>query len=211
MTPLLPLDTLRDALGAAADGLDGLLEDIAADPTRLGRHFPAAARRTARGPLPGHHVLAEDAVRVALVVAAAAVTSPTELLAELRAMYRFGDSDEKRAVLLALHGAPDQLVAVDLLHDALRTNDTRLVAAAMGPHARHLDAAAWRHGVLKCLFTGVPVAAVADLATRADAELGAMAERFAEERRAAGRPVPDDLDTVIAATRRSSHTTARET
>ena len=51
-----------------------------------------------------------------------------------------------------------------LLLDALRTNDVRLVAAAMGPHARRLSPHDWRHGVLKCLFVGVPLADVADLA-----------------------------------------------
>lgn len=211
VTPLVRDDDLRAALGAAGGQLDALLAEVGTDPGRLGRLFPAAARRTARGPLPGHEpLLSEDAVRVALVAAASARLEPSALAAELRALYRFGDSDEKRAVLLALHGAPDELVAVDLLEDALRTNDTRLVAAAMGPHARHLDDSAWRHGVLKCLFTQVPVAAVHDLARRADAELAAMAERFAAERRAAGRPVPDDLHAVLAAARSAHPTTTRE-
>ena len=45
-----------------------------------------------------------------------------------------------------------------LLADALRTNDTRLVAAALGPYAtRHFDTESWRQGVLKCLFVGVPL------------------------------------------------------
>lgn len=211
LTPLLPLEELRAALGAASAGLDDLLAQVEAHPHRLDRLFPAAARRTARGPLPDHPtVLAQDAVRVALLAAAAPGLDLAELTAELRALYRVGDSDEKRAVLLALHGAPDRLVAVDLLEDALRTNDTRLVAAAMGPHARHLDDSAWRHGVLKCLFTEVPVAAVARLHDRADADLAAMAERFATERRAAGRPVPDDLHAVLSAARSTHPTSARE-
>ncbi|GAA4684977.1 EboA domain-containing protein [Nocardioides nanhaiensis] len=205
LTPLLPLEELRSALGPAAAGLDDLVAQVGADPRRLDRVFPAAARRTARGPLEQHpQVLAQDAVRVALLVAAAPALDDDDLLTELRSLYRVGDSDEKRAVLLALPGAPDGLVAVDLLEDALRTNDTRLVAAAMGPHARHLDDSAWRHGVLKCLFTGVPVSAVTHLRERADDELAAMAERFAAERRAAGRPVPDDLHTVLSAATHSS-------
>lgn len=205
LTPLLPLEELRSALGEASGGLEDLLAQVESDPRRLDRLYPAAARRTARGPLADHpSVLAQDAVRVALVVAAATVLDVAELTAELRALYRVGDSDEKRAVLLALHGAPAELVAVDLLEDALRTNDTRLVAAAMGPHARHLDDSAWRHGVLKCLFTGVSVDAVTHMGERADDELAAMAERFAAERRAAGRSVPDDLHTVLSAATHTS-------
>ncbi|HET6635774.1 MAG TPA: EboA domain-containing protein, partial [Streptomyces sp.] len=113
-----------------------------------------------------------------------------------------GSGDERRAVLLALphlpHLGPD---ATPLVEDALRANDTRLVAAALGPYAAaHLSPHAWRHAVLKCLFTGVPVDAVASLADRAagDAELARMLTAYADERTAAGRPVPDDLHRVLA-------------
>ncbi len=62
----------------------------------------------------------------------------------------------------------------------------------MGPHASRLSPHDWRHGVLKCLFVGVPLLGVTDLAVRADAELAAMVRRYIDEREAAGRPVPDD-------------------
>ncbi len=95
-----------------------------------------------------------------------------------------------------------------LVEDALRANDTRLVAAAVGPYAaEHLAPHAWRHAVLKCLFTEVPVAAVARLADRArgDTELARMLTDFAAERTAAGRPVPEDLRTALALTAPVSH------
>ncbi len=85
------------------------------------------------------------------------------------------------------------------MKDALRANDTRIVAAALGRFAAaHLDDHAWRHGVLKCVFLGIPLSVVASLDARADDELAAMAARFAEERRAAGRSVPDDLTLLRA-------------
>jgi hypothetical protein len=93
--------------------------------------------------------------------------------------------------------------ALPLVEDALRTNDTRLLAAAVGPYAaRHLTAHVWRHAVLKCLFTSVPVAEVADLDRRArgDAELARMLADYADERTAAGRPVPEDLYRVLTLT-----------
>jgi hypothetical protein len=61
----------------------------------------------------------------------------------------------------------------------------------------HLDAHAWRHGVLKLVFCGIPLAAVSGLERRSDPELAAMAGRFADERRAAGRTVPDDLAVLL--------------
>lgn len=200
--PLVPPDALRRTLGPeAAAELDLMAVAAAAEPWRLDRLFPAAARRTRRGPLPTPYdaVPAEDAVRVDLVVAAAASLDAPALLEELRDLYRFGDSDEKRAVLHALNGAGTEVDGGDLLLDALRTNDTRLVAAAMGPHAAVLPDEAWRHGVLKCLFTGVPVSAVAGLGERADEALAGMVTRYAAEREAAGRPVPPDVAVVLDA------------
>ncbi|MGW1504256.1 EboA domain-containing protein [Streptomyces mirabilis] len=138
-----------------------------------------------------------DAARVLLLHAARADPDA------LARVYRQGTAAERRAVLHALPHLVPGADALPLVEDALRTNDTRLVAAALGPYAaRHLDAHTWRHAVLKCLFTGVPVDVVADLAPRAhaDAELARMLGDYARERTAADRPVPEDLHRVLALT-----------
>ncbi|MBM7058713.1 EboA domain-containing protein, partial [Streptomyces durocortorensis] len=135
-----------------------------------------------------------DSVRSLLLIEARAP------LSSVTRLYEQGTAAERRAVLLTLHLLDLGDTALPLVEDALRTNDTRLVAAAVGPYAAdHLDAHAWRHAVLKCLFTEVPVAAVAQLESRArgDAELARMLDDFAAERTAAGRPVPEDLRTVL--------------
>ncbi|MGW5370469.1 EboA domain-containing protein [Streptomyces sp. NPDC004009] len=142
-----------------------------------------------------------DAARVLILHAARADA------AVLSHVYHQGTAAERRAVLQALPhlvAGPDALALVE---DALRTNDTRLVAAALGPYgARHLEDHAWRHAVLKCLFTGVPVDVVTGLAERArgDAELARMLADFAAERTAAGRPVPTGLHHVLALAATSS-------
>lgn len=121
-------------------------------------------------------------------------------LATVTRLYQQGTADERRAVLLSLPHLLTGPDAVPLIEDALRTNDPRLVAAAVGPYAaEHLDAHGWRHAILKCLFIGVPVEAVAALETRArgDAELARMLGDYAAERSAAGRTVPDDLHRVL--------------
>ncbi|MGW8067022.1 EboA domain-containing protein [Streptomyces ziwulingensis] len=119
-------------------------------------------------------------------------------------LYRQGTAAERRAVLLALEQLDtDPAHGVPLVEDALRTNDTTLIAAALGPYAaRHLDAHPWRHAVLKCLFTGVPVTRVAGLAARArgDAELARMLTAHAAERTAAHREIPAGLPHVLALT-----------
>ncbi|MEV0090977.1 EboA domain-containing protein [Streptomyces sp. NPDC050738] len=138
-------------------------------------------------------------------------TIRTLLLAEARAdtstvtrLYQQGSAAERQAVLLALPHLPALgPTALPLVEDALRTNDTHLIAAAVGPYAAaHLDPHSWRHAVLKCLFTGVAVDAVADLAARAhgDAELARMLRDYAAERTAAGREIPLDLHHVLSLT-----------
>jgi hypothetical protein len=187
------LRDLRAALAGdgvlAGDGwLSQALARVADDPGALGALFPAVGRRCGRGPLAAPDWTVDEAARVLLLAA----LPPDRLLPEAEAAYRYGDAAEKRAVLKALPMLPLAGDAVHLLRDALRTNDTRLVSAALGPYAGHLDAAAWRDGVLKCVFMGVPLAAVHGLDDRADGELARMLDAFARERRAAGREVPPD-------------------
>ncbi|MFJ8667244.1 EboA domain-containing protein [Streptomyces sp. NPDC093600] len=121
----------------------------------------------------------------------------------LTRLYRQGAAPERRAVLLALPSLVTGPEAVPLVEDALRTHDTTLVSAALGPYAAtHLTPHSWRHAVLKCLFTGVPVDTVAGLSRRArgDRELARMLTDHAAERTAAGRPVPADLHRALALT-----------
>ncbi|MFI7131677.1 EboA domain-containing protein [Nonomuraea sp. NPDC050153] len=114
--------------------------------------------------------------------------------ATIRALYERGDSGERLAILTALPELGLGAAAIPLVEDALRTNDARLVAAALGPYgARWLDDHAFRQGVLKCVFMEIPLASVAGLDGRTDAELTRMLSDYAAERRAAGRPVPHDI------------------
>lgn len=195
-----------DEPGAA--WLNQAVHAVAADPARVHSLFPAVGRRCGRAPLCAGdpqglvHGTLDDAARCVLLDALP--LSGAALADEVEELYRFGDAAERRAVLRGLAqldepartgGVGDRLVPVVL--DALRANDVRLVAAALGRYARRLDHAAWRQGVLTCLFVGVPLAAVADLSTRADAELARMLVAFAHERVAAGRDVPADTWIVV--------------
>ncbi|MEV4568797.1 EboA domain-containing protein [Nonomuraea sp. NPDC049419] len=177
VTPAWPW--LEEALAAAADRPDSAV-----------RSFAAAGRRAGRAALadaPGW--TADEAARALLLAA----LPP----GQASAYYEHGDADEKRAVLKALPLLNAGTDAVPLLQDAIRTNDARLLAAALGPYARHLDQPSWRQAVLKCVFMGVPLDAVHDLDRRADAELAAMLAAFAEERAAAGRPMPADAAALL--------------
>ncbi|PPF56751.1 sugar phosphate isomerase/epimerase [Rathayibacter sp. AY1C2] len=209
------LAAMEEALGGASSHAEhpwtaAARSAVLERPSRIERFFPAAGREAGREPLrPAEdphglvHGTHDDAARAALVQAAAQALGDDDLAALLLRLYRGGDGAERRGVLAGLNALGDPgrattLAGLELTADALRANDTRLVAAAMGSFARrHLDAHAWRHGVLKLVFLGVPLAAVAGLEERSDAELRAMAGRFADERRAAGRPLPDDLAVLL--------------
>ncbi|MEV2254320.1 EboA domain-containing protein [Streptomyces sp. NPDC050147] len=202
MTEAPVIDDLRTRLeatlgGAARAWLDQATAEAAAHRGRPAQsttpvwelRFAEAGRRCGQD-----HA---DAARVLLLHAAGATP------ATLARVYGQGTAAERRAVLHALPHLVRGPEALPLVEDALRTNDTRLVAAAVGPYAaRHLPPHDWRHAVLKCLFTGVPVEAVAELDRRAtaDAELGRMLGDYAGERTAAGRTVPSDLHRVLALT-----------
>ncbi|WP_210575063.1 EboA domain-containing protein [Streptomyces sp. GESEQ-4] len=197
---LTPLDELHRHLttrlaGAARAWLDQALDEAAAHP---GTHGPISVweLRLAEA---GRRCGADhaDAARVLILHAAHADADA------LTRVYSQGTAAERRAVLHALPHLVPGPDALPLVEDALRTNDTSLLAAAVGPYAaRHLTPHHWRHAVLKCLFTGVPVDEVADLERRAhgDAELARMLGDYAAERSAAGRPVPEDLHRVLALT-----------
>lgn len=203
MTALQDAAIASEPWGARHPWVAEALSVVRADPSRAPRLFAEAGRAVGRGPADPSETSAfavtrDDEARIALLEALHESGAPAAAMEEL---YRRGDDAERRGVLRGLGAIAEQplsdewrAAALEIVADALRANDTRIVTAAMGPFAqRHLDDHAWRHGVLKLVFTGVPLSHVSGLDERVDAELAAMAARFAEERRAAGRDVPEDL------------------
>lgn len=197
-------DDLRVALdGAVADPawLAGAVHRVSVSPAAIGALFPAVSRRCGRGPLPGGGPglagwTVDDAGR-ALLLTALPMRGPA-LAAAAGELYRYGDAAEKRGVLRALPRLDIGVGGVELLHDAIRTNDPRLVAAALGPYARYLADPMWRQAVLKCVFMDIPLSLVSGLAGRADGELGRMLADLADERHAAGRTIPAAAAALLA-------------
>jgi len=161
----------------------------------LSEVFPAVGRKVGRAELrPGWTT--DQAVRALLLVGV-----PAD---EVQSVYRYGDAAEKQAVLQALsldeisENLRDQ--ALPIVEDAIRTNDQRLLAAALGRYATiWLPQASFRQAVLKCVFAGVPLDKVDGLPDRVDDELVRMMTDFAAERVAAGREIPPDLEPYLTA------------
>ena len=159
-----------------------------------------AGRKVGRAPLDPvasrddvHAWTIDDAARTLMLVALG-----DRVEDELADLYRFGDAAERRGLLRALPHLPVGAAAMAIVDDAIRTNDTRLVAAALGPYAtEHLDDAAYDQAVLKCVFIGVPIAPLDGLPARATPETARMLAAFVHERVAAGRDVPAEVWDVI--------------
>jgi sugar phosphate isomerase/epimerase len=181
---------------------------VAADPAAVRTRFPAAGRVAGRAPLPGPEapggllftLTQDDAARIALLDALGERVGE-----ELTGLYRHGDAAERRAVLRWLGRRPDGpppagVPAVELIEDAMRSNDPRLLAAALGSWAvRHLADPTLAQAVLRCVFVGVPLAGLVGLRERAGPELARMPAAYVHERVAAGRDVPADVWPLIDA------------
>jgi hypothetical protein len=183
------LSWLREAVAEVED-----------DPAAIRSRFPMAGRKVGRAPLDPdadpddpHATTIDDAARTLLLFALG-----DRVEAELADLYRFGDAAERRGLLRALPYLPVGDRAMEIVDDAIRTNDTRLVAAALGPYAtQHLDDAAYDQAVLKCVFIGVPIAPLDGLPERATPETARMLAAFVHERVAAGRDITAEVWDVI--------------
>lgn len=188
---------------ARPEGLAWLREAsaaVAADATAVRSRFPMVGRKVGREPLnpdadPAdvHAWTIDDAARTLLLVAMGERAE-----AELAELYRYGDAAERRGLLRALPflGLGDR--GLGLTDDAIRTNDTRLIAAALGPYAtEHLPDAGYDQAVLKCVFVGVPITGLDGIPERVTPDGARMLAAFVHERVAAGRDVPAEVWTVI--------------
>lgn len=179
--------------------LDTALAEVAAGPATIRTLFPAVRRRCGRAPLPDGRTV-DEAARALLL--AALPLRDQALVDEVTALHRYGDPAEQRAVLRALPQVDADGTGrfLDLVRQTLRGNDNTLIEAALGPYAAaHLPPDEYRQAVLKCVFCQIPLARVAGLHDRADAELARMLGDFARERTAAGRPVPEDIAPLVQA------------
>ena len=191
------IDKLEDRLSPEARAwLQDAAADVAREPAKIATRFPAVGRKVGREPLDPdadpddvHAWTIDDAARTYLLQA---LPQPD---AEIRELYRYGDAAERRGILRALEHLDTD--AVDLVEDAICTNDTRLIAAALGPYATaHLSDAAYDQAVLKCVFVGVPITPLHGL-HRVTPDGARMLAAFVHERVAAGRDVPGEVWTVI--------------
>lgn len=144
----------------------------------------------------------EDAGRLLCLLERQAVTADDAFVADVTACYEQGDAREQVSWLrgAALLPGPERFLAVVV--DACRTNILTVfeAIACENPYpGRHFPEHNFNQLVLKALFNGVALTRIVGIEIRANANLARMAGDYADERRAAGRPVPPDLPLATVA------------
>ena len=194
---------LREAIGAVQRGPQ--LTTLRVQFARLGRLVPQRALASCAysdglaGARNAAFFTADHVARVSLVVASASVLPAAELPGAITTLYRTGSDREQQSVLRALPWLPEPRRFVELASEACRTNDVSVFAALCSDNpfpAEHMPDGAFFQMVMKAMFLGVSHEHTLGLAGRVTPELLRMISDYENERRAAGRSVPDDISRI---------------
>lgn len=142
----------------------------------------------------------DDMARVALLTSAAEGLREAEFGSLLTRIYDRGDNRERQAILRSLPFLPTPEAHLGLAVLACRTHVVPIfeaIACENGYPARQFPDPAFNQMVLKTMFLGLRVPRIVRLKERSTKELARMARDFEEERRAAHRPVPEDIELLL--------------
>jgi hypothetical protein len=193
---------------AAAEGLDspGFLSRWSGAGRRLGREALELTAEDGRrlraegAPVSPMGWGLDEAGRAALLLLAAARTPVPAQRRAIEDLYRTGEVREQQALLRTLAYLPQPASHVELAAEAVRSNVLTVLEALAcdNPYpAAHMPDLAWNQLIMKALFNGLPLSRVEGLAGRRNDDLVRMVASWVGERRAAGRPVPDDVALII--------------
>ena len=149
----------------------------------------------------------EEIGRATLLLRATECLPPEAHITFVDEVYRLGDNYERKALLRALSSLPDPDRFLSTAVEACRTNVSTVFEAITcdNPYPFHyFPDLHFNQMVLKALFIGTSLARVVGLSQRITADLIYMAKDFANERRAAGRVVPEDV-ALITIAKESQH------
>ena len=149
--------------------------------------------------IPGWHIefLGRDCIARMLVLTT--FTDADQLAEQVTRLLRHADLNEQLALYKGLPLYTPSQALTERLADGLRSNISEVfeTIAHHNPYAAwHLDSHRFNHMVLKALFIDSKLAPIVSLSERNNAELVRMLLDTARERRAASRPVSDELWTL---------------
>lgn len=182
----------RDLGAPEAVGFRALLASV---PRRLGaladtRPAPPVELRFARP-----HWSLSDYARAALVAKAFAALAHERQPDVYLRLFEAGEIGEQVSLLRTICLLPESARFLETGVQACRTNARDVFEAIVCENpfvSAHFPALNFNQAVMKAIFMGVAVGRIEGLEERITPELSRMARDYASERRAAGRPVPDD-------------------
>jgi hypothetical protein len=175
--------------------------------------FASIARRlgAAAGDAPTHrpdvsdaarpHWTLTDWIRAALVAKALSAVDFDRQPGVVQTLFEAGEIGEQESILRTLSLWPEGARFLETGLLGCRTNARRVFEAIACDNAYpelYFPELGFNQMVLKAIFIEVPVSRIEGLDRRNGAELRRMARDYASERRAAGRPVPSDVDLLLA-------------
>jgi hypothetical protein len=141
-----------------------------------------------------------DAIRALLLLTRAQQFGDRVCGESAVACFVAGDASEQESWLRAVSLLPTPEQFTPHVIDACRTNILpvfRAIALGNPFPSRYFPELNFNQMVLKALFNGVPLAGIVGLQQRRNAELARMAGDYSDERRAAGRTVPEDIGLAL--------------
>jgi hypothetical protein len=143
----------------------------------------------------------DECGRAALLLRGIAAIPAENQVALVSELVQHGEVREQQAVLRVLAYLPDPARLLDVATWACRTHVESVFTAIACENPfpeRHFPELNWNQLVLKAIFLEVPIDRIAGLERRIGDDLVRMAASYGSERRAAGRPVPADIDRITA-------------
>ena len=168
-------------------------------PRRLGKQPVSLSNiqlRELHQHMPGWKVDCLPAETIARILVITCFADARQLAEQVTRLLRHADLNEQLSLYKGLPLFPASAVLNDRLADGLRSNMSEVFEAIAhdNPYAAwHLDTHRFNHMVLKALFISSKLAPIVGLEQRNNAELARMLLDTARERRAALRPVSNEL------------------
>jgi len=169
---------------------------FASVPRRLGGAAQRTlAERVSALPAARPHWTNADLARLWLLLGALWVVPVGEQSNWVLSLFEGGELGEQVSILRVLAALPEPGRFVETGEQACRHNSLDVFEAVVAENpflAAYFPDLSFNQAVMKGIFLQVSVRRIEDLQRRITPELSRMAAGYANERRAAGRPVPDD-------------------
>ena len=184
----------RDLAGPPGLGFRALFASV---PRRLGKAATLTLDRPPELVAARPHCTLTDYLRLWLLTQALPQLAPTAQPDWLVQLFEAGELGEQVSILRVLPLLPDPARFLETGVQACRTNARDVFEAIVCENpflVEHFPPLNFNQAIMKAIFMDVPISRVTDLARRITPELSRMAKGYASERRAAGRPVPNDAE-----------------